>query len=415
MRTLGRALTAFALLAASCSSAPGERTDAIVVGAVYPLSGSQGAGGIDEHRGVLLAAELAGADGGRPIEVRSIDVETADAAPEAVAELDDQGIDLVLGSYGSTISAPASFTAAQRGMLFWETGAVGMLGPSSDLGGLTFRVPPTGGVLGGAAVEYVDERIGPTVARGGNLRYAITFVDDVYGRSVALGAMDEIDRRGLTDVGHFGYDLASVDMRSLVRRIAAAKPDVLFVSAYLDDAIALRRELVRQAVPLVANIGTSSSYCMPEFGATLGRDAVGVYASDKPSATSIDPAGLLPDGAALLERANGAYYERWDQDMSPAALAGFSAAWALFTDVLPPAPTLSAADVAAAARASNLPRGSLPNGSGLRFGAQDTASAGDNVAAASVIWEWVRPGEAAVIWPAAFATEAVDPTTVDAW
>ena len=78
--------------------------------------------------------------------------------------------------------------------------------------------------------------------------------------------------------------------------------------------------------------------------------------------------------------------------MSPAALAGFSAAWAFFTDVLPQASSLAPADVAAAARAIDLPRGSLPNGSGLRFGAPGTPNAGDNIAAASVIWEWVAPG-----------------------
>ena len=89
-------------------------------------------------------------------------------------------------------------------------------------------------------------------------------------------------------------------MAKLVRRIAAAKPDVLFVSAYLEDAIALRRQLVAQHVELFANIGTSSSYCMPAFGATLGEDAVGVYASDKPSASTINPDGLRPDARALL-------------------------------------------------------------------------------------------------------------------
>ena len=206
-------------------------------------------------------------------------------------------------------------------------------------------------------------------------------------------------------MGSFGYDFRTVDMAKLVRRIAAAKPDVLFVSAYLEDAIALRRELVAQHVQLLANIGTSSSYCMPAFGATLGEDAVGVYASDKPSASTIDPAGLRPDARALLPRANDAYHAVWDDDMSPAALAGFSAAWAFFPDVLPAAASLAPADVAAAARAVDLPRGSLPNGSGLRFGAPGTPDAGDNVAAASVIWEWVSPGEAAVIWPPAFATE----------
>ena len=44
----------------------------IRIGAVYPLSGSQGPGGIEEFRGVELAAKLAnqsGGVGGRPIQL----------------------------------------------------------------------------------------------------------------------------------------------------------------------------------------------------------------------------------------------------------------------------------------------------------------------------------------------------------
>ena len=101
--------------------------------------------------------------------------------------------------------------------------------------------------------------------------------------------------------------------------------------------------------------------------------------------------------------------------MSPAALAGFSAAWALFTDVLPRATSMSAADVADAARTSDIPAGSPAQRQRPAVRRPGTAQAGDNLAAASVIWEWVRPGEAAVIWPQAFATDAMDPTTVGAW
>jgi branched-chain amino acid transport system substrate-binding protein len=405
------------LVAVGCTG--GDAPAAIRIGAVYPLSGSQGPGGVDEHRGIMLAADLANRDGGvngREIQIESIDTPGSDAAAAAVDQLRDAGVDLVLGSYGSTISGPASAEAASNGMLFWETGAVGMLPPDSDRGGLTFRVPPTGEVLGRAAIAYVADHLAADHHRDpATLRYAVSFVDDAYGRSVASGAEAELRARGSRTVGSFGYDFRTVDMARLVRRIAAAKPDVLFVSAYLDDAIALRRELVAQHVKLLANIGTSSSYCMPAFGATLGRDAVGVYASDKPSASTINPAGLRPDARALLERANDAYRARWDEDMSPAALAGFSAAWAFFIEVLPNASSLAPADVAAAARAVSLPGGSLPNGSGLRFGARDTPDAGDNLAAASVIWEWVAPGRAAVIWPPAFATEPTDPTASDAW
>ena len=58
MRTnrLVAALAAFAFLAAACTAHAAAAP--IVVGAIYPLGGSQGPGGIDEHRGVLLAADL---------------------------------------------------------------------------------------------------------------------------------------------------------------------------------------------------------------------------------------------------------------------------------------------------------------------------------------------------------------------
>jgi len=413
------AALAFCTALAGVACTRGEAPAEIRVGAVYPLSGSQGPGGIDEHRGIMLAADLANQDGGvdgRRIRLESVDTPGSDAAAAAVDQLHAAGVDLVLGSYGSTISGPASAEAASNGMLFWETGAVGMLPPASDRGGLTFRVPPTGEVLGRAAIAFVADQVAPEHHRDpSTLRFAVSFVDDPYGTSVASGAEAELRARGLRDVGTFGYDFRTVDMAKLVRRIADAKPDVLFVSAYLEDAIALRRQLVAQHVKLLANIGTSSSYCMPAFGSTLGQDAVGVYASDKPSASSINPSGLRPEARSLLRRANDAYSARWDEEMSPAALAGFSAAWAFFTDVLPSAASLSPADVASAARAIDLPPGSLPNGSGLRFGAPDTPNAGDNVAAASVIWEWVAPGEAAVIWPPAFATDPLDPSASDAW
>ncbi|MGZ8619736.1 MAG: ABC transporter substrate-binding protein, partial [Actinomycetota bacterium] len=365
---------ALALLGSACSS--GADGDPIRVGAIYPLSGSQGQGGIDEHRGVMLAADLVNDDGGvdgRPIAITSLDVAGGDAAPAAVSQLDDAGIDLVLGSYGSTISAPGSEAAAGRGMLFWETGAVGMLTDASDRGELTFRVPPTGGTLGRAAIDFVNERFAPELDdTGRDLSYAVAYVDDVYGRSVAQGAFDRLDEQGLRTVGRFPYDFRTADYDALAKDIGASGADVLFVSAYLEDGIALRRALVRNHVHLVTSIGTSSSYCMPEFGETLGRDAVGLFASDKPAGGSIDPEGLLPDGAALLDRASRAYRDRYGEDMSPAALAGFSAGWALFADVLPSAVSVSPADVADAARAADRPSGSLPNGSGLRFGAPDT-------------------------------------------
>ncbi|MGZ8604351.1 MAG: ABC transporter substrate-binding protein, partial [Actinomycetota bacterium] len=362
--------------------------------------------------GVQVAVDLVNEDGGalgRQVELVPLDVPGADAAPGAIAALDADGVELVLGSYGSTISAPAAEAAARRGILFWETGAVGEM-TGEGAGELVFRVAPTGAVLGRNAITFVADRYAPVLgADPAELRYAVTLVDDAYGRSVARGALDELEARGYPLVAQLAYDPRTVDMAELVRDLAASDPDVLFVSAYLEDAVEMRREMVAQDLDLAVGIGTSSSYCMPQFGAELGEEAVGLFASDKPDADALNADGLTPDGRALLGRARAAFEERFGAPMGAAALAGFSAAWALLHDVLPAATEPTPAAVAAAANDVDLPEGSLPNGSGLRFGPPGTATAGANVLASSIVWQWQEPGEQVAVWPARYATHPIEP------
>jgi branched-chain amino acid transport system substrate-binding protein len=402
VRLLAAALLAVLALA-SCTT----RDKPVRIGAIYPLSGPQSVGGIEEFRGVKVAADLANADGGvhgRRIELNQVDVPEADAAPGAVAGLADQGVELFVGSYGSTISSPAAQAAVGRGRLYWETGAVGKM---AGVGGgqLVFRVAPTGGVLGHAAVAFIADQFAPKLHRdAASLRFAVASVDDEYGSAVAAGALGELRRRHLKLAGSFTYDPRSFDAPHLVRRIAAAKPDVLFVVAYLEDGVAVRRETVRQHLRLLANIGTSSSFCMPQFGAMLGKEAVGLFASDKPDTHGINPKGLASPARDLLTRADAAYSAAYGESMSAPALAGFSGAWALFHYVLPHAASMKPGDVGAAARAVHLARGGLPNGSGLAFGGPDDPDPGANLEAASVIWQWTRVNHREVTWPPPFAT-----------
>src|SRR5439155_18386024 len=145
------------------------------------------------------------------------------------------------------------------------------------------------------------------------------------------------------------YSAYTYDAASIVQRLARAKPDVVFVSAYLQDGVAIRRELVQQHVPLLGNIGTSSSYCMPAFGKALGPAAVGVFASDKPDAADVRLDALRPEGRTALTWVRARYQARYHQDMSAFALSGFSGAYALLVHVLPAARELSPSGVAAAA------------------------------------------------------------------
>jgi ABC-type branched-subunit amino acid transport system substrate-binding protein len=350
---------------------------------------------------------------GRQIELQPIDVSSGEQAPGAIDHLADQGTDIVLGSYGTTISEPAANDAARRGMLFWETGAVGSM-PGPGAGGSSFfRVAPSGDVLGSDAVSFIAHELVPQLGHTASaLRFGVVAVDDAYGATVGRGAIREIRALDLPYAGRFTYDPSRFDADAVIQKVARSKPDVLFVAAYLRDGIELRRAMVRAHLPLVANIGTSSSYCMPAFGKRLGADAVGLFASDKLDGEYVDPAGLTRSGRSLLREARSTYEDRYDMEMSAAALAGFSAAWALFHSVMPMATEPTPSAIAAAAMATRLPIGSLPSGSGLVFGAPGTPRAGMNLRATSVIWEWVAPGERAGVWPPRLATTAVEPLRI---
>ena len=327
--------------------------------------------------------------------------------------LKDDGVDIVLGTYGSTISAPAAAAAAKEGMLLWETGAVGELttDDGAQPGQSFFRIAPAGGHLGQAAVEFVRNQLSPLwgdeAVPPEGLRYAVAYVDDAYGRAVGLGAVHEVERGGGVMVGGFPYSARDVEeggAADLVTRIAAARPDVLFVSAYLDDGVALRKATIAAHLPLKASIGTSSSYCMPAFAVALGTGAVGLFASDKPDGAQVKPEALAPEGRRTLDWARTRFRDRFHEEMSPAALSGFANAWALVGHVLPASPTLAPGDVAATALRLKLPAGTLANGAGLDLAGPGQPDAGENRAAVSVIWQWVDARTQAVVWPPAFAT-----------
>lgn len=410
-RRLVTTLGIVALLAGACATnAAGSGRGPVKIGALYPTGGAQGAEGAEELHGVELAVEWANAHGGlagRPYQLVRVDAERAEAVPAAMTKLLHAGVTVVLGSHASAISTAAAAVATTDRLSFWETGAVGQTDASVAGGHNFFRLAPMGANLGQKAIAFVRDELAPRLPTRQPLRYAVSYVDDPYGRAVGLGAVDEIRRSGQVLAGTFSYDAQAANFTQLAGDIAAVHPDVLFVSAYLDDGVALRRALVAREVPLLASIGTSSSYCLPQFGAQLAADAVGLYASDKPDAGHVNPAALTAEGRAALAWVTPRYEQRWPGVMSAPALSGFANAYAVLVHVLPAAGSTQVERVAATALATKLPAGTLANGGGLDLAPASAPDAGNNRQAASVIWEWVAPGTRAVVWPPAFATHPI--------
>jgi branched-chain amino acid transport system substrate-binding protein len=426
-------------------------TDPIRIGAVFPISSNAAGLAGPELTGVRIAADQVNADGGiagRKIELEVRDLRARSEADAVMRDLRERGVRIVIGAYSSDLSIAASDAADRAGLLYWEAGAVADRLTGRGLP-MVFRVGASGSNLGSnssafAATELAS-RLGKAISA---LRIGIAVADDEYARSVADAADATARERGMPVVVRRSYNLSVPNWPSVMADLAAARPDVLILASHIPDGIAFRQAMLASGLKVGALIGSTMAECDPDFAGELGADAVGIFASDRPTAgfqasalnseaaaayarfaadwakAPKDAAGVGDEssgygGDAAGDRYGSAEYsihgpaEDPTAEQSEEALAGFSAAWALFRHVLPVAAngagsgaggaTFDAPAVAAAARTIDLPQGSLPNGAGLRF-SSDPATLGQNERAAAVIWQWQAVRTYAFVWPPTYAT-----------
>jgi|GEM_PF-352153 branched-chain amino acid transport system substrate-binding protein len=446
---------AFVVAATLVAGSGGQSAAGIIrIGAVFPITSNAASLAGPELAGVQIAADLVNADGGvagRRIELVVRNLPSRDAADGVMQDLKAQGVQLVIGAYSSDLSIAASQAADRAGLLYWESGAV-----ADQLTGrglpMTFRVGASGSNLGTNSATFAADQLASRLGKPvGDLRVAIAVADDAYANSVADAAQATAIARGMPVVARRSYNLVAPDWPRVMADLKAAKPDVLILASHIPDGIAFRQAMLASGLKVGAFIGSTMAECDPDFAGVLGADAVGIFASDRPTAgfqpTALDPAAAatyarFATAWAAASRANragtsgdqaGTGYDRYGgqdaeytiqgpdadatSEQSEEALSGFTAAWALFHDVLPAAAAsgavagagataFDAAPVAAVARSIDLPEGSLPNGAGLRF-STDPVRLGQNDRAAAVIWQWQAVRTYEFVWPATYATGQV--------
>jgi branched-chain amino acid transport system substrate-binding protein len=398
------AALALLVVVAACGESQATPSNALVLGAIYPLSGSQAAGGKEELAGVKAALSLATSSGALKVPVR-LDVVDANTPQAAVAAVDhlvrDDHVPAILGTYGSTLSAAASARAEELKTVYWETGAVA--DPVTAQRHYVFRTVATGGSLGRMAVTFTHDVLIPNY-RLQAPRVVVIRVDDIYGRSVGGGEQALASSLGISVVDVIEYDPHTYDAPAIAARVAADHPDFVWDVSYLDDGVAIWQALLSQHVAVKAAVGTSSAFCMPEFGRRLGAGAVGVYAADKPDA-DISESALSRGGLALLDQARSVYArDNGGASMSIPAVAGFVGGWTLFDDVLGQMPaTVTSESIRVAALRVDVPVGDSINGGGVRFGPAGSLDEGQNTRAAAVVGQWQAVGVMKIVYPPAYA------------
>lgn len=417
----------------------------IRIGAVFPIAGNAAPLARQTELGVQIAADLINADGGihgRRLVLDVRDLERGEDAAAVMASLRAAGASVVLGAYSSDLSIAASAAADQSGLVYWEAGAVADRLTGRGLP-LVFRVGASGSNLGDNSARFAVTQLAPRLSLpAAGLRVALVAANDDYAHSVADAARRTLRSAGTPIVADLGYSLTLPQWPDLMGKLAAARPDVIILASHIPDGVAFRRAMLAAHLRVQALIGSTMAECDPDFAGDLGADAVGIFASDRPTA-GFQPNVLAPAARATYARFAAAWAtavgsaapsqgDRYGVGSSPSAgnspeyvitgpqiveeptipteegLSGFAAAWALFHDVLPSvtAGPVDATAIAAVARSLDLPDGSLPNGAGLRF-SSDSATLGQNERATAVMWQWQAVRTYAFVWPPAYATGPV--------
>jgi branched-chain amino acid transport system substrate-binding protein len=216
------------------------------VGVLLPRSGLQALIGQSCQKGVDIAPELLRQRLGVDVELMNADTESnVDTARSRAERLIDQGAHVLVGAFDSGHTAAIAQVAEQHGVPFIINVAAA---PQITEQGYKFvfrNFPPApeigrnGLVLLGDI--FAEAKVQPKTA-------VFMHVNDTFGQSMAKGIAALLPKVGLPFklLDTIPYDPAAKDLTVEVSKAKATNAELLLLVCRLNDAIVLRREMVKQ-------------------------------------------------------------------------------------------------------------------------------------------------------------------------
>jgi branched-chain amino acid transport system substrate-binding protein len=381
----------------------------IRIGVLLPMTGPFAKNGIENWEAMQIARDMINERGGvngRKIEYLQGDATSPTAAiSETERLITKDGIKITTGSFASPLAIAVSQAAERNGVFHWETtGAAEIITRRGFKH--TFQVGAPARLYSQAAVDFVVDDLAKRLNKPlSDIRIALLWENRAFGKSVGDGVRAYSETKKIKLVYDEGYDQFTTDMTPIVQKLKDAKPDILIAVSFPNDAILFQRKAREIDFNVAAFIGVSAGYSSPDLRNSIGDSVVGLFVSDFPPKVNANV--LKPEVRKIADE----FYKRYEDKMKrpPAghAAAGFSAIWALFTEVFPKAKTFEPDEFREIALKLDLPEGSLVNGSGIKFTnfdwAGDPKDAGQNLRASIGVWQWTKTGNEQV-FPAQLAT-----------
>ena len=408
-----RNVSRFVVLAAAglvlLAAKPAGAQQPIRICVLLPLTGPFAKNGIENWEAMQIARDMINEQGGingRKIEFLHADATSPTAAiSEAERIITRDGIKITTGSFASPLAIANSQAAERHGVFHWETtGAAEIITRRGFK--YTFQVGARAGKYSQAAVDFVIDDLAKRLNKPvSDLRIALLWENRAFGKSVGDGVRAYAESKKIKLVYDEGYDQFATDMTPIVQKLKDVKPDILIAISFPNDAILFQRKAKELDFNVAAFIGVSAGYSSPDLRNSIGDSVVGLFVSDFPPKVNANV--LKPEVRKVAEEFHAKYEDKMKRPPAGHASAGFSAIWALFTEVFPKAKTYEPDELREIALKLDLPEGSLVNGSGIKFTnldwPEDPKDAGQNLRAAIGVWQWTKTGNEQV-FPAQLAT-----------
>jgi len=418
LRGLVAPLLALALLAVGAGPAgTQELKGPIKIGVLYDLTGPfAAAGAVPGSIGTRIAIDMMNEKGGvlGKYKIQSIAGDSQSKPDVAINEaerlLSVEKVDILLGIYSSAIAVPLAERVDRQKRVLWITIAIadGVF-KGRDLE-YTFRPQVNGGQFGEISArfiaDYAQERF---KMKPQDVKGAIIYEDGPYGTGVAASGEAEMKKIGMKLVLKEGYSASAPDLASLVTKLRAARPDVLFHTGYNPDITLFLRQAKELGLRVKAIVGHGAGHGQYDKLREAFREDVDHLLNVDPVASQLlDAKSLKGDLAKIRDEFLARYKKETGADqIPPHGSMGFNNTWILLTEVLPRAIQKhggwSAEAVRKAALEVDIPEGGTIQGYGVKFAGPGHEMRGQNLRASLVVMQYIG-GKTQIVYPKAIAT-----------
>jgi len=229
--------------------------DKIILGAAVSLTGKYAGSGKHTQKGYDLGVKIVNDNGGVKVggktyklEVQYYDDESDGAKAAALAQrlIEQDGIDYLLGPYGSGITVAMAPVSEKFGVPMVEAN-----GAARSL--FTKGYKYLFAVLN-SADQYLNSAVDLMAAKKKNATVAMAFEQDAFSLDVKLGVEERIKAHGMKVVIDDALPKELNDMTATLQKVKALKPDLLIVSGHDKGAMTGIKQItdLKVDVPMVA-------------------------------------------------------------------------------------------------------------------------------------------------------------------